>query len=120
VAQFEATLKGHSVSRAVSVFSLRLYSLPKTRLLVLLLGGAALQRCGNCIVLRAALAAEVTLSACEPVFPQPVQPCPNAYFHCGFSRWGTANLKRHHYHRMPMKQITACVSEITDFSLMTR
>jgi hypothetical protein len=36
------------------------------------LGGAALQRCGNCLVLTSALAAEVTLSARKLVFQQPV------------------------------------------------
>ena len=42
-------------------------------MLHLILGGAALQRCGNCIVLSAALAAEATLSAQERVFPQPAR-----------------------------------------------
>jgi hypothetical protein len=41
----------------------------------LILGGAALQRCGNCFVLSPALAAEVTLSGRERLFPQPLQPC---------------------------------------------
>jgi len=39
-------------------------------MLHLILGGAALQRCGTCIVLSAALAAEVTLPARKLVFPQ--------------------------------------------------
>src|ERR1019366_8118094 len=47
-------------------------------MLHLTLGGAALQRCGNCIVLSAALTAEVTLSARKLVFPQPLQPCRSA------------------------------------------
>jgi len=43
--------------------------------LYVILGGATLQRCGNRNVLNPALAAEVTLSARELVFPQPVRPC---------------------------------------------
>jgi len=46
----------------------------KNSMLHLILGGAALQRCGKCIVLNPALAAEVKLSAREPVLSQPVQP----------------------------------------------
>jgi hypothetical protein len=38
------------------------------------LGGAALQRCGKCIIMTAALAAEVMVLAPERLFPQPVQP----------------------------------------------
>ena len=38
----------------------------------LILGGAALQRCGKCIVLSVALAAEVTLSAWELAFRSPL------------------------------------------------
>src|SRR5260370_8845177 len=40
-------------------------------------GGAALQRCGNCVVLNAASAAEVTLSARELILPQPLTPSPS-------------------------------------------
>jgi len=47
--------------------------LRKISTLRLILGGAALQRCGNCIVLSEALAAEVSLSARELVFPQPAR-----------------------------------------------
>jgi hypothetical protein len=36
----------------------------------LILGGAALQRCGDCIVLNAALAAEVTALAQKRLFPR--------------------------------------------------
>jgi hypothetical protein len=42
----------------------------KTRFCTLILGGAALQRCGNHIVLNPALAAEVALSARELPFLQ--------------------------------------------------
>jgi hypothetical protein len=63
--QFELVSKGHGFNR-----------LRKKSILRLILGGAALQRCGKCIVLSAALAAEVTLLAWESVFPQPVKPCP--------------------------------------------
>ena len=45
--------------------------LRKNSMLHLFLGGAALQRCGNCTVFSAALAAEVAHSALELVFPQP-------------------------------------------------
>src|SRR5271157_542218 len=41
----------------------------------LILGGAALQRCGNCSVLNAASAAEVTVLAQERLLPQPLSPC---------------------------------------------
>jgi len=41
-------------------------------MLHLILGGAALQRCGNCFVLNSASAAEVTLSGQGLVFRQPV------------------------------------------------
>ncbi|MGB9205955.1 MAG: hypothetical protein WCB94_18510, partial [Terriglobales bacterium] len=37
------------------------------------LGGAALQRCDNCIVLNAALAAEGAALAQKRLFPQPVK-----------------------------------------------
>jgi hypothetical protein len=46
VVQFESVLKGHG------------YSLRKKSLLHLFLGGAAVYRCDNCLVLNAALAAE--------------------------------------------------------------
>jgi hypothetical protein len=39
--------------------------------LAVVLGGAAVYRCDNCIVLNAALAAEGALSAREILFPQP-------------------------------------------------
>jgi len=42
----------------------------------LILGGAALQRCGNCFVLSPALAAEVALSGRERLFPQPLEAVP--------------------------------------------
>ena len=38
------------------------------------LGGAALQRCGNCIALTVALATEVPLSALKLVLPQSLKP----------------------------------------------
>jgi hypothetical protein len=40
-------------------------------MLRVILGGAALQHCDNCMVFNSALATEVTLSTPEPVFPQP-------------------------------------------------
>src|SRR5271157_602755 len=45
--------------------------LRKNSALYLILGGAAPQRCDNCVVLNAALATEVTLSIRVRVFPQP-------------------------------------------------
>jgi hypothetical protein len=42
-------------------------------MLHLILGGAAVYRCGKYFVLSVALAAEVTLSAREMVFPQPAK-----------------------------------------------
>jgi len=53
----------------------RLYRLREKSISRLILGGAALQRCGKCIVLNAALAAEGAPSARQLVFPQPVQLC---------------------------------------------
>jgi len=54
----------------------RLHSLQKKpAILFLLLGGAAVYRCGNCLVLNSALAAEVTALDQELLFPQPVQRC---------------------------------------------
>jgi len=51
VVQFEAALKGHGFSRAVSVaFSLRLYRPLKKSILHLILGGAAVYRCDNWLV----------------------------------------------------------------------
>ena len=38
-------------------------------MLQVILGGAALQRCDNCIILNSALAAGVTLTTAERVFP---------------------------------------------------
>src|SRR6266852_4418881 len=49
----------------------------KNSVLHLIWGGAALQRCGNCVVLNAASAAEVTLSARELILPQPLTPSPS-------------------------------------------
>jgi hypothetical protein len=40
-------------------------------MLHLILGGAAIYRCGNCPAFNAALAAAVALSTREQVFPQP-------------------------------------------------
>jgi hypothetical protein len=45
--------------------------------LSLLLGGAALQRCGKRFILIASLGAEVALFAAEGFFPQPLQTCRN-------------------------------------------
>jgi hypothetical protein len=47
----------------------------KNSILLAILGGAALQRCDNCIVLNAALAAEGAALAQKRLFPQPVQAC---------------------------------------------
>src|ERR1019366_1132492 len=44
-------------------------------ILLAILGGAALQRCDNCIVLNAALTAEGAVLAQKRLFPQPVQAC---------------------------------------------
>jgi hypothetical protein len=52
--------------------SARLYSLRKNSVLHLILGGAAVHRCDNWIVLNAALAAEVKDLAREWLFPQPL------------------------------------------------
>jgi hypothetical protein len=41
----------------------------------LILGGAAVYRCGNCIVLNSALAAEDATLAQKRLFPQPLQRC---------------------------------------------
>src|ERR1019366_6907268 len=49
-------------------------SLRKNSTLLLFLGGAALQRCGKCIVLNPALAAEGTALAQKRLFPQPANP----------------------------------------------
>jgi hypothetical protein len=49
-----------------------LYRLRKNSILLAILGGAALQRCDNCIVLNAALAAEGAALAQKQLFPQPV------------------------------------------------
>src|SRR5271170_6769119 len=49
---------------------IRLYRLPKTLLLFLILGGAAVHRCDNCIVLNTALAAAGTSSRTETTTPQ--------------------------------------------------
>jgi hypothetical protein len=51
---------------------MRLYRLRKNSILLAILGGAALQRCDNCIVLNAALAAEGAALAQKRLFPQPV------------------------------------------------
>ena len=53
----------------------RLHRLRKNSMLLVILGGAALQRCDNCIALNAALAAEGATLAQKRLFPQPVQPC---------------------------------------------
>src|SRR5208283_5777609 len=45
--------------------------------LFLLLGGAAVHRCDDRLIFMTALAAEDTLSAREPVFPQPVRGWPS-------------------------------------------
>jgi hypothetical protein len=45
----------------------------KNSILLAILGGAALQRCDNCIVLNAALAAEGAALAQKRLFPQPVR-----------------------------------------------
>jgi hypothetical protein len=45
--------------------------LAENSILLLLLGGAALQRCGKCVVLNPALAAEGTGPAQKRLFPQP-------------------------------------------------
>jgi len=65
VVQLESVLKGHAFSRAVSrIFMAAIRMRKKSVLLcalevlLLLLGGAAVHRCGNCNVLNAALAAE--------------------------------------------------------------
>src|ERR1039458_4224472 len=50
-------------------------SLRKNSILLLFLGGAALQRCGKCIVLNPALAAEGNALAHGRLFPQPVRGC---------------------------------------------
>jgi hypothetical protein len=47
----------------------RLNSMRKNSILLLFLGGAALQRCGKCIVLNPALAAEGAGSAQKRLFP---------------------------------------------------
>src|ERR1035437_4040859 len=53
----------------------RLHRLRKSSMLLAILGIAALQRCDNCIVLNAALAAEGEALAQKRLFPQRVQPC---------------------------------------------
>jgi hypothetical protein len=45
----------------------------KNSTLLAILGGAALQRCDNCIVLNAALAAEGAALAQKRLFPQPAK-----------------------------------------------
>src|ERR1017187_8518163 len=57
----------------------RVPEVAKNSVLPLILGGATLQRCDNCTVLNAALAAEGHSSRSERLSPQPVQPCRN---HC--------------------------------------
>jgi hypothetical protein len=47
--------------------------LRKNSILLAILGGAALQRCDNCIVLNAALAAEGAALAQKRLFPQPAR-----------------------------------------------
>ena len=63
----------------VRCFSLRpsrvLSRLLKNSILRAILGGAALQRCDNCIVLNAALAAEGAALAQKRLLPQPVTEC---------------------------------------------
>jgi hypothetical protein len=53
----------------------RLNSLRKNSISRVILGGAALQRCGNAIVLNAALAAEATGLDRKRLFPQPLKSC---------------------------------------------
>src|ERR1019366_1649456 len=52
---------------------MRLHMLRKNSKLHVILGGAALQRCDNCIVLNAALAAGGAALAQKRLFPQPVR-----------------------------------------------
>ena len=52
-----------------------LHSLRKKPALPLLLGGAAVYRCGNCFVLNSALAAAGTALDQELLFPQALQRC---------------------------------------------
>jgi hypothetical protein len=86
---FDFALKGRGFSRAVSVaksmaalqiaeklkFRIRasLHNLRKKPALPLILGGAAVYRCGNRLVLNSALAAEGTALDQELLFPQAVQ-----------------------------------------------
>src|ERR1017187_4722120 len=56
-----------------SELSPALHSLRKKPALPLLLGGAAVYRCGNCLVLNSALAAEGAALDQELLFPQVVQ-----------------------------------------------
>jgi hypothetical protein len=71
--------------------------LRKNPALPLLLGGAAVYRCGNCLVLNSALAAEGT-TLDRLLFPQPVQPCRNySKINRGFSRWGNVSFNLTHH-----------------------
>ena len=63
--QLTPTLLRHPPSRVL-----------KNSILFLFLGGAAVHRCDNRLIFMTALAAEVTLSAREPVFPPPAQDAP--------------------------------------------
>ncbi len=60
----------------------RLHRLLKNSVLHLILGGAALQRCGMCIVVNSVLAAEGTALAQKRLFPQTVQSCRNTPTMC--------------------------------------
>jgi hypothetical protein len=75
-------------------FQPRLYSLRKNSISRAILGGAALQRCGNGIVLNAALAAEATGLDRKRLSPQPLQPHPEVLKGCGFSRTVRAKITR--------------------------
>jgi hypothetical protein len=68
-------VSGHRFSdageSAVRISAL-LYNMRKKQRLRLILGGAAVYRCGNCLVLNSALAAEGTALNQELLFPQAV------------------------------------------------
>ncbi|MGA2966914.1 MAG: hypothetical protein ABSD64_11935, partial [Terriglobales bacterium] len=86
----------------------RLHSLRKKSSSPLILGGAALQRCGKCMIMTAASAAEVTDIAPERLFPQPVQPCRNcSKINSGFSRWGNMYFELTHYPQSPEQRPAA-------------
>jgi hypothetical protein len=96
-----------------AVFPIRigasLHSLRKRPALPLLLGGAAVYRCGNCLVLNSALAAEGAALDQELLFPQVVQRCRKLF---EISRGcGSGDLSRAHPVSLEAKAVVSSRSQ---------